>query len=563
MPTHVTPHAPPGRLPPEPKLKRVKKAPGILARAKPAARNTLEARGLDAGAGAAASEPGLAKRKKKTSDVVPRVRIRMYRHGLGDCMLLRFRKDDGEGTYNVLIDCGLITVSSEPKAKMQRVARDIAAACRDGDRARIDVVVMTHEHWDHVSGFHPAQAADLFDQMDIGEVWYAWTEDPRNELGKRLRAERAEKVQALANAVAAFGARPGMQGRASELGAMLGFFGIDTAAAGETAGAPIGRTRQAFDYLMNRQNVRTRYLEPGKAPRSMPGVPGVRVYTFGPPQDEGMIKRSTPTKKGREVYELASDQRLAANIGAAFERMGAGAPAPDASDDDCPFDPILRRLGSHGSQRYSPALDTLVNSVWHAPGQEWRQIETDWTQAAETLALNLDSHTNNTCLVLAFEFADTGEVMLFPADAQVGNWLSWQDLRWSVKTATGTQEITAPDLIARTVFYKVGHHGSHNATLRTLGLEQMTSEDLIAFIPVNKEEACKNRWMGMPFNPLVKRLGEKTFGRLLVADQDKPDQDALSKLTPAARKRFSAAVTTPPPSADDPDGKLWFELGFG
>ncbi|UUZ48016.1 hypothetical protein LP420_34145 [Massilia sp. B-10] len=59
---------------------------------------------------------------QKSKDVIPRLRIRMYRHGLGDCMLLRFRKEDGEGTYNVLIDCGLITVASEPQAKMQRVA---------------------------------------------------------------------------------------------------------------------------------------------------------------------------------------------------------------------------------------------------------------------------------------------------------------------------------------------------------------------------------------------------------------------------------------------------------
>ncbi|UUZ53612.1 MBL fold metallo-hydrolase [Massilia sp. H-1] len=529
-------------------------------RAKPVARKKIEARGQDPADGGSHGRCAGSDTQEgqKSKDVIPRLRIRMYRHGLGDCMLLRFRKEDGEGTYNVLIDCGLITVASEPQAKMQRVARDIAEACKDGKKARIDVVVMTHEHWDHVSGFHPAQAGPVFDEMDIGEVWYAWTEDPRNELGKRLRAERAEKVQALAHAVAAFGARPGMEARASELGAMLGFFGIELGAA---AGAKIGRTRQAFDYLMNRQNVRTRYLEPGKAPRSLPGVPGLRVYTFGPPQDEGMIKRSAPTKKGREVYELSAEQRLANNIGAAFERMAAGA-GPDTSGDDCPFDPILRRQVDPSNQRYTRNLGALIDNVWNEPGQDWRKIEMDWTQAAETLALNLDSHTNNTCLVLAFEFTDTGEVMLFPADAQVGNWMSWQDLRWNVKTATGTQEITAPDLISRTVFYKVGHHGSHNATLRTLGLEQMTSEELVAFIPVSKEEAQKNRWMGMPFNPLVKRLGEKTYGRLLVADEPKPGEHQLGKLSKAALKRFDKSVTTPAPSEDDPDGKLWFELGF-
>jgi uncharacterized protein YfiM (DUF2279 family) len=42
---------------------------------------------------------------------------------------------------------------------------------------------------------------------------------------------------------------------------------------------------------------------------------------------------------------------------------------------------------------------------------------------------------DNTSLVLAIELAD-GDVLLFAADAQVGNWLSWQDLTWSVDGRT-------------------------------------------------------------------------------------------------------------------------------
>lgn len=560
----------PERRIPGAKAKPAKPVQGKVARAKPAARKVpalepIEAKRADArGNGStlraksakAAADAGAGSRPQSGKDVLPRLRIRMYRHGLGDCMLLRFRKDDGAGTFNVLIDCGLITVAKQPKERMQKVARDIADACKDGETSRLDVVVMTHEHWDHVSGFHEQQAQDIFKAIEIGEVWYAWTEDPRDELGKRLRAEREEKVRALASAVAAFSKAPGMEERAHELGAMLGFFGIEMGAA---AGAKIGKTRDAFDYLLKRQDVKTRYMDPSHGPRCLPGVPGIRVYVLGPPKDEGMIKRSAPSKKGREVYELAFEQRLASNLDAAFMRLAAGKDGQDTNFDDCPFDPILRRQDGQANQRTSKSLSKLIDSTWNEPGNEWRRIETDWTQAAETLALNLDSHTNNTCLVLAFEFTDTGEVMLFPADAQVGNWLSWQDLRWSLRTPAGTQEVTGPDLVSRTVFYKVGHHGSHNATLRALGLEQMTSEDLVAFIPVSKEEARQNRWMGMPFNPLVKRLGEKTYGRLLVADEPKPQGHELGKLSAAARKRFDMSVTTP----DDPDDKLWFELALG
>lgn len=493
---------------------------------------------------------------RKARGTVPRLAIRMYRHGLGDCLLLRFRKGDPQSaeTFNLLIDCGLIMVARNAKAEMTKVARDIQKVCG----ARLDAVVMTHEHWDHASGFSEQQARAVFAEIEIGEVWYAWTEDPQNALGTRLRKERAQKVQALASAVAALRAQPANPvavARATALGSLLGFFGLDLAAA---AVGTIGKTREAFDYLLKRPGVKTRYCLPDKPPMALAGVPDVRVYVLGPPQDEGLIKKSSPSKKGREVYELASESRLANNLEAAFRRIlaapGLGITEEPASDD-CPFDATLRRHDAALS-RTSSGLQALVRDTWEAPGEEWRRIEDDWTQVAETLALNLDSHTNNTCLVLAFEFADTGEVFLFPADAQVGNWLSWQDLRWKVKTATGPTEVTGPDLLSRTVFYKVGHHGSHNATLRTLGLEQMTNEDLVAFIPVFKAQAEKNRWMGMPFGPLVKRLRQKTGGRLLMSDQPLPDAGDLAALTPTARRQFALSVQSAP---DD----LWFEYRFG
>lgn len=368
-------------------------------------------------------------RKKESAGIrspLPRLCIRMYRHGLGDCLLLRFRRADGQSTFNLLIDCGIIMVAENAGAKMMEVAKDIDEVCG----GRLDVVVMTHEHWDHASGFSAAQARTVFDGIDVGEVWYGWTEDPQNELGKRLRKERAKKVEALASAASALAkvvGNPMALERASALTALLGFFGLNAATA---KGGTIGRTREAFDYLLKRAEVKKRYCAPDRPPLSLQGVPDVRVYVLGPPLDEGLIKRSSPTKKGREVYELASESKLADNLESAFIRLAAGhQPVNGSTTDDCPFDSTLRRRDGTSAQRVSTSLDALVRETWDKPGEEWRKVEHDWTQVAEALALNLDSHTNNTCLVLAFEFADTGDVFLFPADAQVGNWLSWQDVK--------------------------------------------------------------------------------------------------------------------------------------
>ena len=129
-------------------------------------------------------------------------------------------------------------------------------------------------------------------------------------------------------------------------------------------------------------------------------------------------------------------------------------------------------------------------------------------------------------------------MLLFAADAQVGNWLSWHEVSWP-----GASKVTAKDLLARTVLYKVGHHGSHNATLKDLGLELMTSGDLQALIPVDRKMAAKKHW-DMPYPPLWKRLKEKTRGRVVLAEPgaDLPDKTELKNLTATERKQFQQNV---------------------
>ncbi|MGH6966894.1 MAG: hypothetical protein ACREE0_20630, partial [Phenylobacterium sp.] len=54
-----------------------------------------------------------------------RAKIRMYRHGLGDCHLLRLKRAGGDD-YTILIDCGVILGTSNAKAKIGEVLADIA-----------------------------------------------------------------------------------------------------------------------------------------------------------------------------------------------------------------------------------------------------------------------------------------------------------------------------------------------------------------------------------------------------------------------------------------------------
>lgn len=71
--------------------------------------------------------------------------------------------------------------------------------------------------------------------------------------------------------------------------------------------------------------------------------------------------------------------------------------------------------------------------------------------------------------------------------------------------------VTTDDLLHRTVFYKVGHHGSHNATLKD-ALEKMAKEnELVAFIPVDRGMRSRGipRQLCMPARALYRRLLEK------------------------------------------------------
>ena len=74
-----------------------------------------------------------------------------------------------------------------------------------------------------------------------------------------------------------------------------------------------------------------------------------------------------------------------------------------------------------GRRRSSGAAG--AGSETRNPDAAWRRIDGDWLQSAGSLALQLDSLTNNTSLAFAIERISDGKVLLFPADGQLGHWL--------------------------------------------------------------------------------------------------------------------------------------------
>jgi hypothetical protein len=439
------------------------------------------------------------------------VRVRMYRQGLGDCFLLSFPKDRGEA--HVLIDCGVLKGTEATSERIQRVATSIV----ETTQGRLDALVVTHQHWDHVSGF--LQAQSIFECLQIREVWLAWTEDTTDALAHELTVRKALATSAVRQAALRLGAisDPYAKQTASRLNNLLAFHGEFGLAGQQT-------TARAMDWVKARTGARVRYLTPGSTPFESPAFDNLRIFVLGPPRDPKMLRKSNPSTRASEVYELAGMNGT--DLGFLTAASALDQDSPDRGrPGGQPFDKWFRMTD------YEAWDDPFFDKYYGFEGEDdegWRRIESDWLGAAGRLALQLDSHTNNTSLVLAFELLPSKRVLLFPGDAQVGNWLSW-GRSWLPEDTT-TPAVAVTDLLARTVLYKVGHHGSHNATLRELGLELMSSNELTAMLSVDRKTAKKMDWQ-MPFPSLFRRLVEKTNGRILDLEFDifKTKPDGMSK----------------------------------
>lgn len=491
----------------------------------------------------------------------------MYCTGLGDCFLIGLPKDHSEFGY-VMIDCGVWKGTPGSSEWMRMIMEDIRQTV--GSEG-IEILVATHPHWDHLSGF--GQAKEIFDEIPVKEVWLPWTEDERDPQARRLAMQRQLAIRAALAAsvklrsVAARARATNLDAEADrtlaaarDIDELLKFVGrtppdddaaLDEDAALVAAGlravapgfgggpglsalAAGPGTDDLLGYVKARVS-RPRYLRPSTKPVPSPAFPGVKIFALGPPTDPKLLGRDDPSKgPGKsEVFATLALAALSAGPSSEQAALLAGAVEPDAVDYEeqrqrrelaFPFD---SRHRIPAKQAYKdPDLGEFFRVMYGADamdvGPAWRRIDTDWLEAVGGLALDLDDHINNTSLVLAFDLGEDDEapVLLFPGDAQVGNWLSWHTL--------DSDGHFAEDLLRRTVLYKVGHHASHNATLKAKGLSRMARTDrLVAMIPIDEAEAHKPKGSNpqgwdMPYGKLLDELISRTEGRIMRADTGVP-----------------------------------------
>ena len=477
------------------------------------------------------------------------VTIRMYRQGHGDCFLLALPRNGGGDPVYVLIDCGYKPGS--PAFVHDRPITDTVDHIHESTGGKLDLVVLTHEHQDHLNGLWKANDP-YFGDFVVRKAWLAWTEDGDDPLANELRERHDDQLLSLLAARNRLAASGVGDSSVRWIDGLLAFEvgGEDevmTPAAMLAAASDPAKSvnKQGLKLIKDKasENDGVAYLNPGDGPLHVPGTT-VRAFVLGPPRNEDLLIDEDP--HGTEGFPSDTS---GFTFGSAVRRdPGAQAPPPFAGRYTESFRTAFTDPKSFYSTRYGNAPATPAEDEDRkesTDGAAWRRIDNEWLFSAEELALQLSTGINNTSLVLAFELPASKKILFFAADAQRGNWVSWADLTWQ----DGSHTVTTRDLLARTVLYKVGHHGSHNATLAGkatdkypnlswMGTKAAAASEFTAMITAVNAWALqvKPKPWRHPLPSIKTALVKKTKGRVFQTDTDEPTKP--STVTKAAWDKF-------------------------
>jgi beta-lactamase superfamily II metal-dependent hydrolase len=315
-----------------------------------------------------------------------------------------------------------------------------------------------------------------FLKFDVGEVWLPWTENPKDPAAVKLKNKQTALTETV---VRHFAARP-----------------PDPKSKAAVAAALENLTGNAEALRLLKSGINggaVRYVEAGKTLDNVAGIKGLSVRFLGPPRDEAFLARMDPPTDERFFRATADGQE-------------------EAVDAVVPFDGKWKVEA--GSNPYYAAIDEHEKNLLAVAATN-----------AEGLAFALDRAMNNTSVVALFNYG--GKNLLFPGDAQYGSWESW------------IENADMAPLLADVNFYKVAHHGSHNATPKT-AVEKMTDKAFAAMVSTQSTP-----WDTIPQLKLIEALSAKATGVLRsdsIEIQNAPDGPAVMHLADGFER-----------------GKFWFD----
>jgi beta-lactamase superfamily II metal-dependent hydrolase len=413
------------------------------------------------------------------------VLIRMYNVGFGDCFLLAFPAPDRPRT--VLIDCGSHSAGPGP-VPIDEIASRVVEDVTEDDACHIDIVIATHRHQDHVSGFK----SKVWREVDVSQVWMPWTEHPTDPKAREIRERQSRIASRLCLALGAAPENTGALALAEN--SLTNRAAMETLHRGFRADPPAKRL-----YLPKRRSKSNSFV--------VDSLREVTVHAMGPSRDPEVIRDMDPP------------------VGKGYLRF-----FQDESSDGLQPNPFRDEWVVRPEEFLAaPGLEHL------ALGEKQMERMNSMSEADHfQIAVALEKAVNGTSLMLAFELGDA--LLLFPGDAQWGTWNDvLQNERWR-------------SLLERTTFYKVGHHGSHNATPREYVEEVIGSRRQNPDTPVENFSAAvstrkMDRWKYIPKKELLDAIDKTTpkWARSDVRDTPVPDFEFIDNVVVETRVPIRSA----------------------
>jgi len=351
--------------------------------------------------------------------------IRVYNVGLGDCIYIRV--PDGDDSRHILIDCGTFSRGERLEKALKDLEQNYLPKDSKG-RSCLDLLVVTHNHKDHLSGFGLRAVSDWFQNISIGHIWLSASMNRNHpQAGKTFRL--LEFADRTTDSLSAISLGPAYDAMAQDL---LGARGKGESEDNAKALAMLCKTL------------------PGRLPGKKP------VYV-----DDSLSNGKAPkifSESGTRLHVLAPAYDI---DGTYLGKLGEALAA---------FEQFQGQVGSQRGKDSEAAADLIAN--FRDPENRPANIGTgDFQRLRErliyqALAFVIKGHgelANNTSVVLLLEWRQrrllfvgdaqckTGRKDIFITGAINGNW----NAMWERHKNFLDQPLD---------FLKVGHHGSHNAT---------------------------------------------------------------------------------------------------
>ena len=230
-----------------------------------------------------------------------------------------------------------------------------------------------------------------------------------------------------------------------------------------------------------------RFLSTSPEPIVFETCPDLRVHVLGPSRTEAVIRdMDPPSGQSYLRFNQAPETERSSRVPTQYRTRG---PFQRNLSMACPDYEAEPEFGA-----------PLADDIKAAASAMMRDDDL-------ATAVSLEKAVNGTSLMLMFEYR--GAFLLFPGDAQWGTW------------DAAMSDPRTRDLLGRTTFYKVGHHGSHNATPVEFVEEVLDQNKRIWGAAASVHPVTF--WPEIPRAPLLEQLGLRSE-RLVRTD--KPGRSA-------------------------------------